>query len=216
MLRYDIRGHGSSQCSPGPMSLARLAEDVIELLDVLTLDRVHFVGVSMGGMIGQTLALAHADRLLSLTLANSPCQYSDAQIDLWRERAQSVLDNGIDSVKDALMQRWFSDQAAAKRVHGYQYIDSAFSRFSPASFAAATEAICQIDTSDQLHQINAPTLLIGSPDDPGVPVEVSKLMAARIPNAQLHWLAPSRHLATLEQPEQFNAILRMFLQSCSE
>jgi len=170
----------------------------------------------MGGMIGQTFALEHANRLLSLTLANSPCHYSAAQIALWAERSQLVLDNGIESVKSALMQRWFSDQAAAVGAPGYQYIDNAFSQFTPASFAAATAAICQINTKDQLHRIRTSTLLIGSPDDPGVPVEVSELMAELIPHSQLHWLAPSRHLATLEQPDRFNAILRTFLEECSQ
>lgn len=211
VLRYDTRGHGQSDSPPGPYSLARLAADVVELIDSLSIDRLHFVGVSMGGMIGQTIALAHADRLLSLTLANSPCSYTDAQIALWKQRAQSVLDNGIESVKPALMQRWFTDDAAIRYIAGYEFIDRAFSEFSAASFAAATAAVCEIDTRDELHRINTPTLLFGSEDDPGVPVEVSNLMAERIPDAQLHWLTPSRHLATLEQVDTFNTILQNFL-----
>ena len=194
-----------------PYSLSQLAFDVIELLDSLSIGRVHFVGVSMGGMIGQTLALEHAGRLISLTLANSPCQYTEAQIALWGERAQCVADNGIDSVKSALMQRWFTDQAAVDRPAGYQFIEQAFSQFSVDSFVAATAAVCQIDTGKELHRIHTPTLLFGSPDDPGVPVEVSEYMAQQLPNAQLHWLAPSRHLATLEQVETFNGILNGFL-----
>ncbi len=211
ILRYDTRGHGQSDSPPGPYSLGQLTRDVIELIDALSIERVHFVGVSMGGMIGQTLALAHADRLLSLTLANSPCAYTDAQVELWRTRAQDVVDNGIETVKPALMQRWFSDQAEFNRIPGYQFIDQAFSEFSAHSFAAATAAICEINTTDALYRINVPTLLFGSPDDPGVPVEVSELMAERIPKAQLHWLAPSRHLASLEQVDTFNRILGSFL-----
>lgn len=215
VLRYDTRGHGQSASPPGPYSLARLATDVVDLIDSLSIKRVHFVGVSMGGMIGQTLALTHADRLLSLTLANSPCNYTEEQIVLWQQRAQSVLDNGIESVKPALMQRWFTDHAASQGLPGYEFIDRAFSEFSADSFAAATAAVCEIDTRDELHRINIPTLLFGSHDDPGVPVAVSNLMAERIPDAQLHWLNPSRHLATLEQVEPFNTILREFIHNNS-
>lgn len=211
VLRYDTRGHGQSDSPPGPYSLSRLAHDVIELIDALSIDQLHFVGVSMGGMIGQTLALTQADRLLSLTLANSPCNYTDAQIDLWKQRAQQVLEDGIESVKPALMQRWFTDHAAAHKLPGYEFISKAFSEFSAQSFAAATAAVCEINTRNELHKINMPTLLFGSDDDPGVPIEVSNLMAERIPDAQLHWLAPTRHLATLEQVDTFNTILGEFL-----
>jgi len=213
VLRYDTRGHGNSACPPGPYSLKRLAQDVVELLDELSIDRVHFVGVSMGGMTGQTLALEHADRVGSLTIANSPCHYRDEQIALWRERADAVLDHGIATVKPALMERWFTEQAATQRLPGYVFMDRAIDQFTPACFAAAVEALCEIDTTERLHRIAVPTLLFGSADDPGVPVEVSRLMAARIPNAELHWLEPSRHLATLEQPVAFNTVLRTFLQT---
>jgi len=211
VLRYDTRGHGQSGCPAGPYSLERLASDVIDLVDALSIERMHFVGVSMGGMIGQSLALTHHERLLSLTLANSPCHYTDEQVALWHERAQGVLDNGIDWVKPALMQRWFTDEAASEALPGYRFIDQAFSQFRVESFVAATAAVCEINTADLLHQIEVPTLLFGSKDDPGVPVAVSRLMAERIPEAELHWLTPSRHLATLEQVDTFNRILRDFL-----
>jgi len=211
VLRYDTRGHGQSDCPPGPYSLSQLGGDVIELLDSLHMRHVHFVGVSMGGMIGQTLALEHADRLLSLTLANSPCSYTDEQIELWLERADIVANEGIEAVKPALMQRWFTDQAAKDGSPGYIFIEQAFSEFSAESFVAATAAVSQINTRERLQQLRIPTLLFGSPDDPGVPVPVSEFMAEQIPDAQLHWLAPSRHLASLEQADSFNRILKRFL-----
>jgi 3-oxoadipate enol-lactonase len=216
ILRYDTRGHGQSDCPPGPYTLQRLATDVIDLINALSIDKMHFVGVSMGGMIGQTLALQHADRLTSLTLANSPCHYSEAQVALWLERSQLVSEQGIAAVKEVLMQRWFTDQAAKDQSPGYVYIDQAFSRFSAESFAAATAAICQINTTEDLRRISLPVLLFGSPDDPGVPVEVSELMADRIPDSTLHWLAPSRHLATLECVEDFNRLLQTFLSKNSK
>ncbi len=211
VLRYDARGHGGTDRPAGPYSLKQLADDVVALLDRLQLGIVHFVGVSMGGMVGQTLALDHADRLASLTLANSPCRYTPAQVSLWRERAQLVLEQGVNAVQPALMACWFTDEAAQRRSPGYCFMERAFGSFSATSFAAATEAISRIDTCDRLASIAVPTLLFGSRDDPGVPVSVSEMMARRIVQAELHWLEPARHLASLERADEFNRIIRQFL-----
>lgn len=213
VLRYDARGHGQSDSPAGPYSLSRMADDVVELLDFLSLKHVHFVGVSMGGMIGQTLALTQSSRLLSLTLANTPSRYTKEQVLLWQERADQVAKHGIESVKPALMERWFTDEAAVHRIAGYEFINQVFSEFSAKSFAAATAAVSTIDTTDKLHTIKVPTLLFGSRDDPGVPIEVTEYMAKQIADCRLHWLSPARHLATLEQVGMFNQLLKEFLQA---
>ena len=210
VLRYDTRGHGKSSAPEGPYSLSMLANDTVALLDHLKIDRVHFAGVSMGGMIGQTLALEHPDRISSLALINTTPEYSDAQKVLWRERAEVVLREGIGSVQAALMERWFTDEAIANSLPGYSYMHDVVSRFRPESFDAVTAAMCELDTTTRLGNIGVPTLVVAAPDDPGVPPELSETLAREIPDAQLHWLKPARHLATLEHVETFNELARLF------
>lgn len=213
VLRYDTRGHGDSGRPPGPYSLEMLADDVIGLLDVLGIGEVHFAGVSMGGMIGQTVVLSHPERFASLALVNTTPIYSNAQRIAWRERADAVLRNGIASVHDGLMRRWFTDEAIVSGNAGYRYLSDVVHRFSPQSFDAITAAMCQLDTTKRLGEILVPTLVVAAPDDPGVPPELSEKLAHDIPNAQLHWLTPARHLATLEHVTTFNRLLRTHLMT---
>jgi 3-oxoadipate enol-lactonase len=211
MIRFDTRGHGKSGRSDGAYALSQLAGDVIGLMDHLELPEAHYVGVSMGGMIGQTLAIEHPQRLLSLTLLNTTPRYSDAQRELWRERSSGVLEHGIEPIHNDLMHRWFTDEAVADQPLEVRYIADVIRRFDRRSFASVTAAMCELDTVERLSEITAPTLVVAAPDDPGVPRDISELLAARVPNAALQWLHPARHLASLEHVDAFNGLLRTHL-----
>ncbi len=211
VLRYDTRGHGQSSKLEGPYSLEMLAGDVVGLLDELAIDRVHFAGVSMGGMIGQTVALAYPGRLTSLALINTTPTYSPEQRVAWRERAGVVLSDGMSAVHEGLMRRWFTDEAIAANNAGYLYMADVVSAFAPKSFDAVTAAMCRLDTTDQLGEIGVPTLVVAAPDDPGVPPELSEKLAGDIPDTELHWLTPARHLSTLEHVDAFNSLFRQHL-----
>lgn len=211
VLRYDTRGHGQSSAPLGPYNLSMLSGDTARLLENLEISQVHFVGVSMGGMIGQTLALEYPEKIASLSLVNTTPEYSDAQKILWRERAEVVLDQGIGAVQAALMSRWFTDEAIASNHPGYRYMNGVVSQFRPESFDAVTAAMCELNTTARLKNIRAPAMVVAAPDDPGVPPELSETLAREIPTATLHWLTPARHLATLEHVGTFNGWMRDFL-----
>jgi 3-oxoadipate enol-lactonase len=211
VLRYDTRGHGRSDAPAGPYTLSMIAGDIAGLLDALKIEWVHFCGVSMGGMIAQTLALEHPDRIASLMLVNTTCEYTDTQRVLWRERADMALSGGIEAVHAVLMDRWFTQDAADNQIPGYRYMAETFRRFEPSSFDSVIEAMRGLDTVAWLPGIRVPTMVVATPDDPGAPTETSKKMAAAILGAELHWLEPARHLATLEHPERFNDLARAFL-----
>ena len=211
VLRYDTRGHGESDAPRGPYRLEALAADVAGLQDALGIGRVHFCGVSLGGQIAQTFALDYPERVASLILVNTTCEYSGEQVALWRDRARQVVEEGIEPLHAALMARWFTDEAAEEQLPGYRYMADAIRRFRPESFAAAAEAMCGLNTTPRLPRIATPTLVIGTPEDPGAPRVVTEKMARLIPGASLEWLTPARHLSSLEHPERFNALVRAFL-----
>lgn len=210
-IRFDARGHGASGRTDGPYTLSQLAGDVLAVMDHLGLAQAHYVGVSMGGMIGQTLAIEHPDRLHSLALVNTTPKYSEAQRMQWRERAAEVMANGIEPIHSALMSRWFTDQALGDDLEGARYIADVIRGFDRRSFASITAAMCDLDTLERLGGIRVPTLVVAAPDDPGVPREISERLAASIPNSSLEWLHPARHLASLEHVEKFNQLLHAHL-----
>lgn len=212
VLRYDSRGHGQTDKPEGDYSLSMMATDVVALLDALNIEQVHFAGISMGGMIGQVLTLEHPQRVLSLTLGNVPSEYTVEQNQAWQDRAETVLSDGMQAVHAGLMRRWFTDEAAAQKTWSYQYVAEVSASFEPTCFASATAAMRGLNTTSRLSAITQPVIIFASPDDPGVPIAMSESMARRIPNATLHWLAPSRHLATLEHPQKFNQFFVEFLQ----
>jgi len=213
VLRYDSRGHGASDKPAGDYTLSEMAGDVANLLDALDIEQVDFCGVSMGGMIGQTLTLEHPARVRSLTIGNTPCEYDATQLQAWRDRASLVTAKGIESVHEDLLARWFTEDARTAKTPGCEYVGEVMNNFLPRCFASATAAMCGLNTTSRLTQITQPVMIIASSDDPGVPVATAELMAKTIPNAQLHWLDPSRHLATLEHPDRFNQLFVDFLDS---
>lgn len=215
-IRFDTRGHGASGRSDGPYTLAQLANDVLCLMDHLGLAQAHYIGVSMGGMIGQTLGILHPERLLSLALVNTTPRYSADQRVQWQKRAASVLAEGIEPIHGDLMRRWFTDQALSDGIPGARYIADVIRQFDRRSFHSVTSAMCELDTVPRLGGIEVPTLVVAAPDDPGVPQEVSELLASQIPNATLEWLHPARHLSSLEHVDRFNQLLAQHLAKASQ
>lgn len=210
VLRHDARGHGDSDAPAGPYSLTMMADDVIGLLDALNIETVHICGVSMGGMISQMVALDHPTRVASIALVNTTSEYTEDQLQAWRDRADLALRDGMEPLRAPLMARWLTAAAAAARSPGYVYMEEVIERFSADSFVAASAAMCGLYTTPRLPELKMPSIVIATPDDPGVPTETSELMARTL-GAPLHWLAPANHLASLEHPKRFNQIMRKFL-----
>jgi 3-oxoadipate enol-lactonase/4-carboxymuconolactone decarboxylase len=208
VLRYDHRGHGGSPVPPGPYTIDELAEDAVALLDRLGIERVTFCGLSLGGMVGMTLALRAPERIERLVL----CCTSRflAPPEQWTERAATVRAEGVEAIAPATIERWLTPSAPPEMVARlYSLL-----RGTPAEgYAACCEAIAGHDLRGALGAIRAPTLVIAGAHDPSAPPAELEAIAGEIPGARLHVLGGAAHLASVEQAGAFNRTLAQFLEA---
>jgi 3-oxoadipate enol-lactonase len=212
VLRYDTRGHGSTDAPSGPYTLELLAEDVIGLLDALDMDRVHFVGLSMGGMIGQCLGLNHPPRLKSLVLCDTASIVPAEAQPVWQERLDKVRRKGIEALCEETMERWFSPAFLRQNPPMVRLIREQILTTPATGYIGCAEAIRRLNFLDRISAIKIPTLILVGEDDPGTPVSASKAMHERIAGSTLVVLPSARHLSSVEQTEAFNAALLKFLK----
>ncbi|WP_109439964.1 3-oxoadipate enol-lactonase [Acinetobacter haemolyticus] len=208
IVTYDTRGHGASRVIE-QSTLQNLAEDVVDILDALKIDKAHFCGISMGGITGLYLAIHHADRFLSVTIANSAAKIGTAEA--WNNRADNVEQHGLAELVKTTHTRWFSEHFDyAHDVLAQKTIQSL--ALTPAQgYANACRALAGADLSDQLQQIQIPTCIIAGQFDPVTTVQDADFMHQSISQSQLEILAAS-HLSNIEQPQVFNQALSKFIQ----
>jgi 3-oxoadipate enol-lactonase len=192
--------------------LELLAEDVIGLLDALDIDRVHFVGLSIGGMIGQSLALNHIHRLRSLALCDSASVIPQEAQPIWQERINKTLSKGMEAQVDETMERWFTPSFFKQSSPMLEIIRKQILTTPVLGYIGCAEAIRKLNYLDQLSKIKIPTLIMVGEDDPGTPVSASEAMHKRLSNSKLVILPSARHLSNIEQAEAFNATLLKFLK----
>jgi len=215
-LRYDMRGHGESDAPEGAYSLEQLAADVIGLLDALEINRVHFVGLSIGGMVGQCLGLNYAARLKSLVLCDTASVISGEARPMFEERKQAAREKGMTALVDGTMERWFTRPYLNANPPVVDLIRKQFLATPVAGFMGCSDAILDLDYIDRLSEIKLPALILVGEDDPGTPVVASEAIHARIPNAGLKVLPSASHLSNIEQAEAFNFHLLNFLRNQSD
>jgi 3-oxoadipate enol-lactonase len=213
VLRYDIRGHGKSEVPAGPYNLELLGEDAVALLDVLEIEKVHWIGLSMGGMIGQSVALNHPKRLKSLALCDTGAVIAPEAQPIWQERIDAVREKGVESQLEATMERWFTPSFLKQNPPMLGVIRKEFLATPGVGYMGCIEAIRKLNYLDRLSAIKIPTLIMVGEDDPGTPVAVSEAMHQRIPNSRMVIIPSARHLSNVEQPDAFNTNLLTFLKS---
>lgn len=213
VLRYDIRGHGGSDAPRGPYTLEMLALDVVGLLDALEIERAHFVGLSMGGMIGQHLGLSHASRLRSLVLCDTAAKVPQDAQPLWEERMALAREKGMEALLESTLERWFTPSFLEANPPMLDTIRQAFLSTPVEGYVGASEAIRRLDTLERLFEIKIPTLIMVGEDDPGTPVSASEAIHGRIPGSKLVVLPGCRHLSNVEQADGFNSQLLRFLMA---
>jgi 3-oxoadipate enol-lactonase len=211
VLRYDMRGHGASDAPDGAYTLELLAQDAVALLDALAIDTVHFVGLSIGGMIGQGLALSHADRLKSLTLCDTSAIMPDEAQPVLRERIAAAREKGMADQVAGTLERWFTPQYLEKNPPEVDMIRLQIAATPLAGYLGCSEALAGLNYLDRLSEITLATLIMVGEEDPGTPVAASEAIQERISGSELVVLPSARHLSNIEQAEAFNQALMDFL-----
>lgn len=197
VIAVDHRGHGNSPAPAGPYTIADLSGDVIALLDTLGLDAVHLVGLSLGGAVGQWLAAHHPQRVHTLTLLCTAAQFAPAQP--WLDRAASVRADGVASIAESVVDRWFTPELAQRDPELVARHVTMVSGTTAEGYAACCEALSQWDGRADLARIVAPTLAIAAEQDGPTPPAALRAIADGIAGAELRVLSPGAHLVSVEQ-----------------
>jgi 3-oxoadipate enol-lactonase len=211
VLRYDTRGHGGTDAPTGGYTLEQLAEDARALLGVLGIARTHWIGLSMGGMIGQTLALSSPGLFLSLALCDTSSRVPAEARPVWQERIKTAETQGMEPLVEPTIGRWFTAPFREQRGDVVDPVRTRIRTTSPRGYAGCCHAIAALDLTDRLSAIKLPTLIVVGEEDQGTPVAASQAIEAKIAGSQLEIIKSAAHLSNLEQPEAFTRIVTGFL-----
>ncbi len=213
VLAYDQRGHGQSAVPVGPLAMARLADDAAALIDAWGRGPVVWIGLSMGGMVGQGLAIQYPERVRALVLAHTAARYPDAAQPIWAQRITAVQAQGMAAVVDQVVARYLHETFRADHPQAVAILRAQLLACDPVGYAACCHAVAGVDWLDALHHIACPTLVLAGALDLGATPEMARAIQQRIPGAQLEVFAQSSHLSPWEQPAAFHPAVEAFLQA---
>jgi 3-oxoadipate enol-lactonase len=208
VLRYDTRGHGQSSITPGPYSIDQLAKDVIGLLDSLYLTKVHFCGLSMGGMTAMWLALNTPGRLEKVVFSNTAVKIGTAET--WQTRIDAVQTGGMAAIAGSTMERWFSTNFREKQPGTVARIQQMVAAASPEGYIANCAAVRDFDFRDQVGHIACKGLVITGKHDPATTPADGRFIAQQLHNAGLVEL-DAAHLSNVEDSGRFSKAVQDFL-----
>ncbi|HEV8042115.1 MAG TPA: 3-oxoadipate enol-lactonase [Bryobacteraceae bacterium] len=208
ILRYDTRGHGASDVTPGDYSIELLGRDVMAIAAALGIDKFAFCGLSMGGMIGQWLASSAPERVTHLVLANTSPRMDSAALET---RRRAVLEGGMAAVSDAVLGRFFSPETLARQDADVASTRRTLLNTDPRGYAGCCGAIRDMDQTGLAAKVRVPTLIIVGDRDVSTPWSGhGEVLARTISNARVVHL-PTAHLSNLERPRSFSSALTDFL-----
>ena len=214
MLRYDTRGHGGTDAPDIPYSIPMFAADVIALLDALDIEKVHFVGLSMGGFIAQLLAANHSDRIVSLALCDTACVMPPRE--LWNERIAQAQAGGITALADATLERWFTAPYHESNPDEVGRVREMINASNVVGYIGCARAIRDMSQCDVLGKIKTPTIVMVGESDPACPVASAEVLHQGIEGSTLVIIKDAAHLPNIQQRDKFNSILLDFLHEASQ
>jgi 3-oxoadipate enol-lactonase len=213
VIAFDHRGHGSTDSPAAMYGMADLADDAARLLRELDTGPVVWVGLSMGGMVGQELALRHPSLVRALVLANTTSGYPEAARQVWEQRIATVREQGIEAIADAVMARYFHDGFRARHAPIVARYRRRLVTSDAVGYVGCCNAVGTVDTTGRLGQIAVPTQVIAGDLDQGTPVAMAQTLADAIPGARLTVLKDASHLSAIEQPAAFAEAVTGFIDT---
>lgn len=218
ILRYDMRGHGLTDCPPVPegssgYTIDQLADDALALLDVLGIRQVHFCGLSIGGMVGQRLAAKAPDRVISLVLCDTASRIGPPS--LWDERISGIRKSGLGGIAQGVLARWFTPRFLADHADAARGFANMLTRTPADGYIGCCLAIRDADLRPDDANIKCPTLVVVGDQDAATPPEAARELCAAIAGARLEIVPGAAHIPTAEQPERLNEILNAFFATAA-
>ena len=214
VLRYDKRGHGRSSVVPGPYSIAQLADDAAGLLDALQIEKAHFMGLSIGGMIGQQLGARYPERMYSLSLCNTASEMPPRS--LWEDRFQIARTQGLAGLVDGTINRWFTAPFIERAPHDIEKVRQMILGTNVDGYIGCGSAVRDMAQSTMLLKIKAPTLVLSGRHDPACTVDQGTVLNRLIDGSRMVIIEDAAHLSNIEQPAQFNQAVRKFIDSVDD
>lgn len=209
LIRYDARGHGLSSCPPGPYGMGTLVRDAERLIERLDAGPCVFVGLSIGGMVGQALAVKRLDLVRALVLSNTAVKIATAQI--WADRISAVRTGGLEAVAEATLDRWFPKPfRTTPEVQGWRAM---LTRQPVEGWAGCAAAIAGTDLMTPTSGLRLPTLVLAGAQDGSTPADLVRETADLIPGARFHLIRGAGHLPCVDRPDEYATVLGEFLAS---
>jgi len=211
ILNYDMRGHGHSSAPAGAYTLDMLADDLLGLVDSLRIKKAVYCGLSIGGMIGQTVALRGPGPFERMVLADTTHAQNADALKQWEDRIRIAESKGMAGLLDSTLERWFTEPFRKKNSPEFQKIHTLIERTPVAGYVGCGRAIMQLATTARLKEIKLPVLAITGEQDGAAPG--TRYIGENVPGAKFVGIPQASHIANVEQPEVFNRALREFLSS---
>jgi 3-oxoadipate enol-lactonase len=211
VLRYDTRGHGATGTTEGAYSIDMLARDAEALIETLGVGPVHFLGLSMGGMIAQRLAVNRPDLVRSLLLCDTASEMPTR--DMWNERIATAESKGIEGLLAGTIKRWFTPAFVAQSPAAVGFVEAMIRDTGGPGYIGCASAVRDMSQTDILQQIGQPTLILVGAEDPACTPAQSLVLHENIANSRHVVLEDAAHLSNIEKPDEFNAAVLSFLNS---
>jgi 3-oxoadipate enol-lactonase len=213
ILRYDLRGHGGSETTPGDYTIDILVQDLRTLLDDVQVRKTHLVGLGLGGAIVQAFAIAYPDRVERLMPCCCRARMVPDFAAMWHKLRETVQKSGLETIVEPTVQRWFSEDFKQAHPEVLEKIRKMIRGTTQEGYLGVTAAFLGLELEDRLSHIRAPTLYVSGANDPlGGPPELMKGLSAKVKGARHVSVPNAAHIANIQNPEGFNQVLGEFLR----